>query len=240
MNLRNDGRSYDQMREIIITPDYIKHVSGSVMIEQGDTRVVCTATHEGRVPIFLRGGNKGWVQAEYAMLPGSTGSHQRSQRERNRVNNRNIEIQRFIGRALRTTFDLRKILGMTIYIDTDVIQADGGTRCASLNAGMIALVKTLRYLVFENKLKHLPEIEFISAVSIGVKNSEILVDLNYKEDSNADADINIVSSENGKIVQVQAFGEERNIPKEIFHKVIDIGVEKNLEIIKQLKKFANG
>jgi ribonuclease PH len=239
MNIRNDGRGNDQMREILITPDYIKNVAGSVMVEQGDTRVVCTASYEGRVPLFLRGGNKGWVQAEYAMLPGSTGSHQRSQRERNRVNNRNIEIQRFIGRALRTTFDLRKIIGSTIHIDTDVIQADGGTRCASLNGGMVALVKALRHLVFENKLKHLPEIEFIAAVSIGVKDNEILVDLNYIEDSNADADINVVSSEQGKIVQVQAFGEEQNIPKEIFHKVIDIGVAKNLEIIKQLKHCAN-
>jgi len=237
--MRKDDRTFDQMREITITPDYIKHTAGSVMIELGDTRVVCTACTEGRVPPFLRNSNKGWVQAEYAMLPGSTASHQRSQRERTRVNNRNIEIQRFLGRALRTTFNLKKIIGNTINIDCDVIQADGGTRCASLNGGMIVLAKALRHMVFENQLKQLPELQFLAAVSIGVKNDEILVDLNYKEDSDVDADINVVSNEKGRIVEVQAFGEEGSIPLEIFQKVVALGVEKNMGIIRILKEYAN-
>jgi len=234
--MRHDGRENDQLREMRLTPDYIKNIPGSVLVEQGDTRVLCTAVYELKVPHFLKNGDKGWVTAEYAMLPGSTGS-QRTLRERQRVNNRNVEIQRFISRALRNTFDLKTIIGKTIYIDTDVLQADGSTRCASINGGMLVLVKTLRSLVYENLIRELPAIEWIAAVSIGVKNNAILADLDYKEDFAADADINIVSSEKGNIVEVQAFAEESPISKEIFKKAIDLGVEKNLEIIGHLKKF---
>lgn len=233
--MRHDKRKNDQLREIQLTPDYIKNIPGSVLVEQGDTRVLCTAIFESKVPHFLKNGDKGWVTAEYSMLPGSTGS-QRTLRERQRINHRNVEIQRFIARALRNTFDLKTIVGKTIYVDTDVLQADGGTRCASINGGMLVLVKTLRYLVYENLLRDLPEIEWIAAVSIGVKDNEILADLDYKEDFAADADINIVSSEKGNIVEVQAFAEENPISKDIFQKVMDLGVEKNLEIIDLLKK----
>ncbi len=233
--MRKDGRTFHQLREIVLTPDYVKRVPGSVLIEQGETRVVCTATCEYRVPQFLRGGNKGWVMAEYGMLPGSTGHQNRMNRERQRVNNRSVEIQRFIGRALRTTFNLKKINGITIHVDSDVIQADGGTRCASINGCMIVLAKALKYLVYENKLPQLPDLEYIGAVSIGVKNNDILVDLNYYEDSEADADINIVSTESGNIVEVQAFGEERNIPLPIFQEVVALGVEKNKEIIRRIR-----
>jgi ribonuclease PH len=233
--MRKDGRENNQLREMRIFPDYIKNVPASALIEQGDTRVVCTAVYEGKVPFFLKNSPKGWIRAEYSMLPGSTGN-ERVHRERLRVNNRHIEIQRFVGRALRTSFDLKKIEGKTISIDTDVLQADGSTRCASLNGGMVTLVKTLKYLVYETIIPDFPEIEWIAGVSIGVKNKDILVDLTYKEDSSADADINIISSEKGNIVEVQAFGEEKTIPKEIFLEVINLGVEKNLEIIAQLKK----
>lgn len=234
--MRHDGRENDQLREMTLTPDYIKNVPGSVLVEQGDTRVLCTSVCELKVPHFLKNGDKGWVTAEYAMLPGSTGS-QRTQRERQRVNNRNVEIQRFISRALRNTFDLKTIVGKTIYIDTDVLQADGSTRCASINGGMLVLVKALRHLVYENLIRDLPAIEWIAAVSIGVKDNEILADLDYKEDFAADADINIVSSEKGNIIEVQAFAEENPISKEAFQKVMDLGVQKNLEIIEQLKKY---
>jgi ribonuclease PH len=235
IKLRKDGRAYNHMREIIITPDYIKNVPGSVLIEQGDTRVVCTATYDSKVPFFLKNSDKGWIQAEYSMLPGSTGN-QRVMRERQRVNNRHVEIQRMIGRALRTTFSLKTINGMTICIDADVIQADGGTRCASINSGMVALVKALKYLVFENLIPDLPDITFIAAVSIGVIDGEILVDLNYQEDFEAGADINIVSSEKGDLVEVQALAEENFIPRAIFQQVVETGVKKNLEIIEKLKK----
>jgi ribonuclease PH len=233
--MRTDGRDVHQLRPLRIVPDYIKNVPASVLIEQGDTKVVCTALYENRVPFFLKNSGKGWIKAEYSMLPGSTGN-ERVNRERMKVNNRHIEIQRFVGRALRTTFALKTIDGKSIYIDTDVLQADGGTRCASLNAGMLALVKILKYLVYETVIPDLPEIQWIASVSIGVKDQNILVDLTYEEDFAADADINIVSAENGHIVEVQAFGEEKTIPKDLFQKVIDLGVEKNLEIIRQLKQ----
>lgn len=234
--MRHDGRADDQLREIKVTPDYIKNIPGSVLMEQGDTRVLCTAVYETKVPHFLKNSDKGWVTAEYAMLPGSTGA-QRTQRERQRINNRNVEIQRFISRALRNTFSLKTIEGKTINIDTDVLQADGGTRCASINGGMLALVKALRKMVFENILRQLPPIEWIAAVSVGVKDENILADLDYKEDFAVDADINIVSSEKGNIVEVQAFAEEAPISREAFLKAVDLGVQKNLEIIEILKKF---
>jgi ribonuclease PH len=234
--MRKDGREAKQLREIRVFPDYIKNVPASALIEQGDTRVVCTALYEDKVPFFLKNSPKGWIRAEYSMLPGSTGN-ERVYRERLRVNNRHIEIQRFISRALRTCFDLKVIEGKTISIDTDVLEADGSTRCASLNGGMVALVKMLKYMVYETIIPEFPEIEWIASVSLGVKEKDILVDLNYKEDSSADADINIISSEKGNIVEVQAFGEEKTIPKEIFLEVIDLGIEKNLEIIQQLKKY---
>lgn len=230
-----DSKKEFNLREIKIVPNFIKNAPGSALIEQGNTRIISTATYSNKVPQFLRDSRKGWIIAEYSMLPGSTGN-ERIVRERQKVNNRNIEIQRFIGRALRSTFDLRAIDGKTIFIDADVIQADGSTRCASINCGMIALVELLKHLVFEHKIAEFPKIEFISAVSIGVKKKEILVDLTYKEDSSVDADINIVSSENQNIIEVQALGEESSIPKEIFKQVIDIGIKKNLEIIKILKK----
>ncbi|MGE5341181.1 MAG: ribonuclease PH [Candidatus Omnitrophota bacterium] len=233
--MRKNGREKDQLREITLIPDYIKNVPGSVLVQQGDTRVVCTALYETRVPFFLKNSGKGWVQAEYAMLPGSTGND-RVVRERQRTNNRHIEIQRFIGRSLRTTFPMKRIDGITITVDTDVLEADGGTRCASINGGMIAMVKCLKRLVYENIIPSLPQIQFIAAVSIGVLKNEILVDLDYKEDFDADADINVVSSEKGDIVEVMAFAEESTIPRAIFQQVVEIGVQKNLEIIDKLKK----
>jgi len=234
--MRNDSREYNELRPIKITPDFVSNIPGSAFIEQGRTRIICSATVEYKVPFFLKEEKKGWINAEYAMLPGSTGKR-RVQRERSKLNGRNIEIQRFIGRALRNTFNLKKINGMTIHIDADVVEADGGTRCASLNGGMISLKKALEYLVFENKIKNLPELEYIAAVSIGVKDNKIFTDLNYEEDSAVDADINIISSESGKVIEVSAFAEEAPISKEIFDKVIEIGIEKNFEIIKLLKKY---
>ena len=233
--MATDSKNELNIREIKIVPNFIKNAPGSALVEQGNTRIISTATYLNKVPQFLKDSRKGWIIAEYSMLPGSTGND-RIVRERQKVNNRNIEIQRFIGRALRSTFDLRAIDGKTIYIDADVIQADGSTRCASINCGMIALIEILKHLVFEHKIAEFPKIEFISAVSIGVKKKEILVDLTYKEDSSVDADINIVSSENQNIIEVQASGEESSIPKETFKRVIDIGIKKNLEIIKILKK----
>ena len=236
--MRKDGRNNLEFRAFKIIPDYVKNAPSSVLIEQGETKSICTATFDNRTPHFVKDSGKGWLKAEYSMLPGSSGK-QRINRERNKVNNRNIEIQRFIGRALRNTFDLGQIEEKLIYIDADVIQADGSTRCAAINCSILTLIKLLQYLVFENLIKDLPEVEIISAVSIGIKDNDILVDLTYEEDSSVDADINIVSSEKQNIIEVQAFTEENPIPKDIFQRVIDLGIEKNMEIINLLKKHIN-
>ncbi len=232
--IRKDKRAFDEIRDIKVSPNFVSNIPGSVFIEQGRTRILCSSTIEYKVPHFMKEEKKGWINAEYAMLPGSTGKR-RVPRERYRANGRNIEIQRFISRALRNTFKLKSINGIMIHIDCDVIEADGGTRCASLNGGMIVLKKALEYLVFENKISKLPEIEYIAAVSIGVKGDEILTDLTYEEDSKVDADINIVSSEQGNIIEVSAFAEESPLSKAVFDEVLNIGIKKNLEIIEKLK-----
>ncbi|MCK4835265.1 MAG: ribonuclease PH [Candidatus Aminicenantes bacterium] len=234
--MREDNRKDSELRDIKIIPDYIQNLPGSVLIEQGNTRIISTATFESKTPHFLKETKKGWINAEYSMLPGSVGN-QRLKRERFRTHNRHIEIQRFIGRALRNTFTLSAIEGKSIFIDTDVIQADGSTRCVALNAGMLVTVMVLKHLVFENLIPEMPEIEMISAVSIGLKDKNILVDISYQEDSSADADINIVSTEKQNIIEIQAFAEENPINNKLFKKAIDLGIEKNLEIIQILKKY---
>jgi ribonuclease PH len=233
--MRHDHRSESDIREIKLSLDYLQNVPASVFIEQGLTRIVSSASIENRVPHFLKDSGKGWINAEYGMLPGSVGIP-RLRRERSYSHNRHIEIQRFLGRALRSTFDLKAIEGKTILIDADVIQADGSTRCAALNPGMVLTVKILRHLVYENLIPDLPEIEFISAVSVGILDGNILVDLNYQEDSTVEADINVVSSEKKNIIEVQSFAENKPVSHRLFKKAMDIAVEKNLEIIGLLKK----
>jgi ribonuclease PH len=233
--MRANNRSSEELRPIVFVPGYIRNVPGSVLCEQGHTRVVATATIEEKVPPFLKKSGQGWITAEYAMLPGSSGN-QRIARERSKINNRSGEIQRFIGRALRTVPDLKKLGERTISLDADVIQADGSTRCASLNAAFLALVLSLKYLVYEQMIADFPPFRFIAAVSIGVKNRELLVDLDYEEDSRIDSDINIVSTAGGELVEVQSFCEGEPLPQELFQKAIALGIEKNREIIALLKK----
>ena len=233
--MRKDNRTDNDTRPLKLTPDYVSNIPGSVMVALGRTRVLCSATIEYKVPHFLKEEKKGWINAEYSMLPGSTGDR-RVPRERNRINGRNMEIQRFISRALRNTFDLKEIEGITIHIDCDVIEADGSTRCASLNGAMVVLRKALDYLVFENKIAYLPKLEYIAAVSVGIRKDRILTDLTYEEDASADADINIISSESGQIIEVSAFAEENPVPRDRFDQAMDLGIEKNREIIELLKK----
>jgi ribonuclease PH len=170
------------------------------------------------------------------MLPGSSGN-QRVSRERGKINNRSGEIQRFISRALRTVVNLKEIGARTITLDTDVIQADGGTRCASLNAGFLALVLAFKYLVYEQLIADFPAFQFIAAVSIGVRDQEIMADLDYEEDSQTDSDINIVSMEDGSLIEVQSFCERHPMPMELFQQSLSLGIEKNREIIELQKKI---
>ena len=171
------------------------------------------------------------------MLPGCSGN-QRIARERGKINNRSGEIQRFIGRALRTAVDMKALGERTITLDADVIQADGGTRCASLNASFLALVLSLKYLVFEQVIADFPGFRFVAAVSIGVKDREILADLDYEEDSRIDSDINVASDDDGALVEVQSFCEGAPLPPELFQKAVALGIEKNREIIALQKKVA--
>ena len=235
--MRENKRNNTELREISIEENYITNQPASLLYKQGNTRIICTALFNEKVPFFAKSEKKGWISAEYSMLPGSTGK-QRFLRERGgRTDKRNIEIQRFVGRSLRNMFDLKKIKDFSIFLDMDVIQADGGTRCASINSGVIALKKLLKHLVFENKLFEVPEFKPVAAVSIGIKDGEILADIDFEEDSNIDADLNIVSNEDGDIIEVTGFAEESSIPKDLFFKAIDLGIEKNNEIISILNKY---
>ncbi len=235
--MRNNDRNNNDLREITVEGGYITNQPASLLYKQGDTRLICTAMYNEKVPFFAKNEKKGWISAEYAMLPGSTGK-QRFVRERGgRTDKRNIEIQRFVGRALRNVIDLKKIKDFNIFLDMDVIQADGGTRCASINGGVIALTKLLKHLVFENKLYEIPEMNPVAAVSIGIKEGEILADIDFSEDSTVDADINVVSDSKGNIAEVTGFAEESLIQKGLFIKAIEIGIEKNFEILSILRKY---
>jgi len=235
--MRENNRKNDELRAISIEEDFITNQPASLLYKQGDTRLICTAMYNEKVPFFAKTEKKGWISAEYSMLPGSTGK-QRFLRERGaRIDKRNIEIQRFVGRSLRNIIDLKKIKDFNIFLDMDVVQADGGTRCASVNSGVIALMKMLKHLVFENKLFEVPPFEPIAAVSIGIKNGEILADIDFPEDSNIDADMNIVSNGKGDIIEVTGFAEESSVPKDLFFKAIDLGIEKNNEILSILKGY---
>jgi ribonuclease PH len=227
--MRANDRPATELRPIVFVPGYVRNVPGSVLCEQGHTRVIATATLEEKVPPFLKKSGRGWVTAEYAMLPGCSGN-QRIPRERGKINNRSGEIQRFIGRALRTAVDMKGLGERTITLDADVIQADGGTRCASLNASFLAMVFALKHLVYEQMIADFPPFRFIAAVSIGVKDRELLADMDYEEDSRIDSDINIASDADGALVEVQSFCEGKPLPQELFQKAIALGSEKNREI----------
>ncbi len=205
--MRNDGRSSKTLRPITITRNFTKHAEGSVLIEFGDTKVLCTASVEESVPPFLRGKGTGWVTAEYAMLPRAT--HTRSPREaaKGKQTGRTLEIQRLIGRSLRAVTNLEKLGERSVYIDCDVLQADGGTRTASITGAYIALVDALTTLKTKGLLAEIPLKEAVAAVSVGMIGGEALLDLNYMEDSSADVDMNFVITSSGRFVEVQGTAE---------------------------------
>lgn len=202
------------MRPLAITRGYMKHAEGSALIELGDTRVVCTASLEDKVPSFLRGTGKGWVTAEYAMLPRAT--DQRSPREvtKGRQSGRSMEIQRLIGRSLRAVIDLKAIGERTVWIDCDVIQADGGTRTAAITGSFVALVDALGSLRARGVLAKSPVKDYLAAVSVGIVKGERMLDLRYKEDSAADVDMNVVMTGAGQLVELQGAGEEATFSRE--------------------------
>ena len=233
--LRKDNRGFEELRPIKFTRNFTKHADGSVLVEFGDTKVIVTATVENKVPRFLHDSGKGWLTAEYALLPGST--HTRVNRDRgNIISGRTQEIQRLIGRSLRTCVDLTKIGERTITIDADVIQADGGTRTASISGGFVALYDALSKLKDSGAIKEIPIIESVAAVSVGIFKGQIMLDVDYSEDSCADADANIVMTETGKILEFQTTSEEAPFSREDMFKILDLGEKGIKEIVKIQKQ----
>ena len=208
MIFRSDNRSPEQMRPINIIPDYVATAEGSALIEIGNTRVICTATIEENVPAFLKGAGKGWVTAEYSMLPRSTLTRTPRESARGRVSGRTHEIQRLIGRALRGVVDLAQLGERTITLDCDVIQADGGTRTASISGAFVALGLALGKLVEAGTLTAAPIRDFVAATSVGIVDGAMFLDLCYEEDSRAEVDLNFVMTGSHKIVEIQATAEQ--------------------------------
>ena len=205
---RPSQRSADQLREISLTRNYTKHAEGSVLVEFGDTKVLCNASVEDSVPRFLKGSGKGWVTAEYGMLPRSTGSRMDREAARGKQTGRSLEIQRLIGRSLRAAVDLGALGENTIKVDCDVIQADGGTRTASITGGCVALVDAINYLVNKKKLSGNPLKQLVASVSVGIFAGHAVVDLDYDEDSTAETDMNVVMTESGGFIELQGTGED--------------------------------
>lgn len=205
--MRPSGRASDQLRDLKITRNFTKHAEGSVLIECGDTKVICTATLVPGVPRFLKGKGQGWITAEYGMLPRSTHSRVDREAARGKQTGRTIEIQRLIGRSLRAAVDLKKLGERTLTIDCDVIQADGGTRTASITGGFVALADAVKKLVEAKKIKENPIVSQIAAISVGVYKGEPVLDLDYPEDSNAETDMNVIMNDKGGFIEIQGTAE---------------------------------
>ena len=236
MSARRDGRQASELRPLRVARKYLKTAQGSVLLEAGDTRVLCTATLEESVPPFLKGKGEGWITAEYAMLPGS--SAQRIQREsmRGKVSGRSHEIMRLIGRSMRSVLDMKALGERTVIVDCDVLQADGGTRTASITGGFMALVEALRPLVADGRLKRLPLSDYVAAVSVGLKDGVALLDLDYSEDSSADVDMNVVGTGAGALVEVQGTAEEAPFSKSQFDAMLALAQEGLAKLVALQKK----
>ncbi|MGM0434653.1 MAG: ribonuclease PH [Pseudomonadota bacterium] len=205
--MRPSGRNPDQLRDIRLTRHYTKHAEGAVLTEFGDTRVICTASVENKVPPFLKGQGQGWVTAEYGMLPRSTGDRMGREASRGKQGGRTIEIQRLIGRSLRAAVDLEALGEHSIVIDCDVIQADGGTRTAAITGGCVALVDALNTLVANGRLSRSPLKQMVGAISVGVHDGTPVLDLDYPEDSSAETDMNVIMTDRGGFIEIQGTAE---------------------------------
>ena len=216
------GRKNDEMREVRVTKNYIMHPEGSVLIEFGNTKVICNATVEEKIPLFLRGSGTGWITAEYSMLPRATNNRVQREASKGKIAGRTMEIQRLIGRALRSSIDLGKLGERTIIIDCDVIQADGGTRTASITGAYLAMDLAIEKLIDERKLNEIPIISKVAAISVGKIKNEILLDLEYEEDSKADVDMNIIMNDKGEFIEIQGTGEEATFTQDDLMKFIEV------------------
>lgn len=235
--MRIDGRKNDELRKITVTRDFITTAEGSVLIEVGNTRVICTASIEERVPPFLRDQKKGWVTAEYGMLPRSTGSRMTRESSSGRVGGRTQEIQRLIGRSLRAIIDQRLLGERTVWIDCDVIQADGGTRTASITGAFIALSDALSLAMKKGLIENNPIKDYLAAISVGIVKNEPLLDLCYTEDSSAEVDMNIVMTGSGKIVEVQGTAESEPFSREMLDSLMALSEKGIAELVQKQKEI---
>jgi ribonuclease PH len=231
--MRAHGRRWNEIRKIAITRDFLKYPGGAVLIEMGNTKVICTATIEDTVPAFLRNTGKGWLTAEYSMIPMSTQSRTPRESTRGRVGGRTHEIQRLIGRSLRAVTALGSFGEKTIYIDCDVIQADGGTRTASITGAFVALVDLFRSLKQRGVVKEIPVDDYVSAVSVGIVDRQIYLDLEYEEDARAEVDMNFIMTGRGLFIEVQGTAEEAPFSREILDKMTDVAVQGITDITKK-------
>lgn len=219
---RPSGRAADQLRQVTLTRHYTRHAEGSVLVEFGDTKVICTASIEAGVPRFLRGSGQGWITAEYGMLPRSTGERMQREASKGKQGGRTLEIQRLIGRSLRAAVDLKTLGENTIYIDCDVIQADGGTRTAAITGACVALVDALRVLKQRGAIKKLPSVQMIAAISVGIYQGVPVLDLDYPEDSAADTDLNVVMTDKGGFIEVQGTAEAAPFTPEELNAMLEL------------------
>jgi ribonuclease PH len=219
---RIDDRLSNTLRPTRITPNYIKHAEGSVLIEAGETRVICTASVEDRVPPFRRNSGKGWVTAEYGMLPRSTSSRNQREATAGKVGGRTQEIQRLIGRSLRAVTRMEEMGERTIWVDCDVIQADGGTRTASITGGFVALVLALQKMREANQISTMPVADLVAATSVGIVGGEPMLDLAYEEDSRADVDMNVIQTGDGRFIEVQGTAEAAPFGREALNALLDL------------------
>jgi len=226
---RGDGRAPDELRPVALTPGFVRTATGSALIETGGTRVICTASVDETVPRWMAGRGRGWVTAEYSMLPASTGERKQRDVAKGRPDGRTVEIQRLIGRALRGVVDMEALGERTVWIDCDVLEADGGTRCAAITGGYAALQLALERLIEEGRLDRLPLNQSVAAVSCGMVGGVPLLDLDYSEDSNAEVDMNVVATGDGGLVEVQATGERTPLSRTSLDALLElaaVGVER--------------
>ncbi|MGM0948070.1 MAG: ribonuclease PH [Bacillota bacterium] len=235
--MRHDGRQHDELRPITFDLDFISHPEGSVLITAGNTKVICNASVEDRVPPFLRGGGKGWITAEYSMLPRATNQRTIRESSKGKVTGRTMEIQRLIGRALRAVVDLDKLGERTIWIDCDVIQADGGTRTASITGAFLAMAIAIGKLLKAGTIKANPITDFLAAISVGIdKEQGILLDLNYEEDSSAEVDMNVIMTGGGRFVELQGTGEEATFSRDDLNGLLGLAEKGIQELIDKQKE----
>ncbi|QOX64030.1 ribonuclease PH [Anoxybacterium hadale] len=228
---RFDDRDFDQLRAVKITNHYLMHAEGSVLIEMGNTKVICTASVEEKTAQHLKGTGKGWITAEYGMLPRSTGNRKTRDSSRGKVDGRTMEIQRLIGRALRSVVDMDRLGERTIWIDCDVIQADGGTRTASITGAFVAMVEAMKWMKEKKLIDAIPVKTFVSAVSVGIVGDETVLDLPYAEDSNAKVDMNVVMTDQGEYIEVQGTGEDSPFQPQQLQQMLELAAKGCRELI---------